>query len=188
MFDSTGGCCPDEIAAKAECLLGHLGVVERVLRCKGFTESAIEHAVTAVYRAAMPYILGIKTCLIDNRRAWVFKVAIRAAKRAAMREVRYTPVEPAILAATLQDAAVDEEEFDIRHVLSQLTEQQSEAVGLCVLDGMSYRDAARSMGISPGTLCRHLQAAKKRLAEILASHVAHNGSDNSEISAGASAS
>jgi DNA-directed RNA polymerase specialized sigma24 family protein len=180
-------CSPEEVVSNAECLLGHVGKARGVLWRKGFSEYAIDQAVMAVYRAAMPYINGTKLCLIENRRAWVFKVAIRAASRAAEREVRCRSLEPAILMAP-EDRGEHETPFDIRDVLSQLTEQQSSAVTLCILGGKSHRDAARSMDIRVGTLCRHLRAAKHRLSAILAPYAPKEALNNPELGAGARAS
>jgi DNA-directed RNA polymerase specialized sigma24 family protein len=160
-------CSPEEIVRNAECLLGRLEEVRRVLRRQGFSEHAIDHAVTVVYRVAMPYIKGTKLCEIENRRAWVFKVAIRAAIRAAKREIRLNTVEPAVLAATVINPGRGEEPFDIRDALKPLTTQQSDAVELCFLGDMSQRAAAKRMGIAVSTLCGHLSAAKKHLKEIL---------------------
>jgi RNA polymerase sigma factor (sigma-70 family) len=167
----------DEIHCTAEWLLDQVEEVRGVLRYRGFSEHAIEQAVTVVYFAAMPRIKGTRLCLIENWRAWVFRVARNAAGRASSREVRCRRLEPAILAALVSDPGPDEDEemFDIRDVLNQLTELQSEAVELCWLADMSQRDAAKRLGISVGTLGRHLKAAKKRLEEILAAFDTRSG-------------
>jgi RNA polymerase sigma-70 factor (ECF subfamily) len=181
-------CSPEEIVSNAECLLGRIEEVRGVLRRKGFSEHAIDQAVTVVYCAAMRYINGTRICLIENRRAWVFQVAIRAASRAAAREVCCRSLEPAILAAPSEDHGEHEAPFDIRDVLGQLTEQQSNAVKLCMLGGKSHREAARSLGITAGTLCRHLSAAKHRLSAILARYAPNEALNNPEWGAGARAS
>lgn len=170
---ATGFCSSDEVVRNALCLLRRVEEVWRVLKRRGFSEHAIDQAITAVYRAAMPYITGRKMCLIENRRAWVFRVAIRAACRAAVREVRCHQVEPAalpVLAATAPASEFRGMLFDLGEALGQLTAQQSQAVKLCILRGHSTREAARSMGISAGTLWGHLSAGKERLRAILADH------------------
>lgn len=153
-----------------------LDAVRHVLRRKGFSEHAIEHAITVVYRRAMPYIDGSKICQARNPKAWVFKVAIRAAARAAKRELHYKTVEPTFLAATANDCGEHEELFDIQSVLMQLTAQQRRAVELCILSDMSHREAAREMGIAVGTLSGYLKAAMNRLKEILGPHCSRVGS------------
>jgi DNA-directed RNA polymerase specialized sigma24 family protein len=164
----TSYCSPEEMVCNAKCLLDHLEKVRGYLRRgKGFTDHAIEHAVTVVYCVAMPYIKGTKMCEIENRRAWVFKVAIRAASRAARHEVDRTTIEPAVLAATVIHPGRSEEQWDISEALKLLTKQQSDAVALCILGEMSQRAAAKQMGIAVSTLCGHLNAAKERLKEIL---------------------
>jgi DNA-directed RNA polymerase specialized sigma24 family protein len=94
-------------------------------------------------------------------------VAIRAAIRAAKRDVCSHTVEPAILAATMKDSEPGEELFDICKAMKQLTEKQSDAIDCCVLRDMSLRDAAKEMGIAAGTLGEHVSTAKERLKEIL---------------------
>jgi RNA polymerase sigma factor (sigma-70 family) len=180
MLLSVSYCTRDEVERNAECLLGHVEKVRRVLRRKGFSAHAIEYAVTAVYRAAMPYITGAKFCDIRNRPAWVFKVAILAAMRATEREVRCQALEPAIVAAPPenQNQGIAKAPFTLDDVLSQLTEQQSQAVKLCLLWRMSQREAARSMGISVGTLSRHLKTGKHRLRAILVQYVPNPSLNN----------
>jgi DNA-directed RNA polymerase specialized sigma24 family protein len=168
MVASSSYCTPDEVVSNARCLLGRVEEVRRVLRRRGFSEQCIEDAVTAVFVAALPYITGRKICLIESRRAWVFKVAIRGAMRTAIREFRCQTLEPAILAAIAKDSGMRDEAFDIRDVMMQLTEQQSKAIEHCILGETSHREAARSMGISVGTLCGHLNAGKERLKKLLA--------------------
>ena len=185
---ATSYCSPDEVKCNADCLLDRIEEVRGVLRRRGFSDHAIEQAVSAVYRAAMPYITGTRMCLIENRRAWVFKVAIRAASRAAGREVRCLTLEAAIVAAPSEDDGERGTPFDIDQVLSQLTERQSQAVELCILDGKSCREAASCMGISPGTLCRHLSAAMHRLAAILTRYCPDADRKNPASGAGAIAS
>lgn len=160
-------CPPKEVHRKAKCLLGHVEMVQCVLRRKGYSEHAIDHAVTVVYCVAMPYINGTKICNITNRRAWVFKVAFNAAILVAKRDVCRQTVEPAILATTVEDSEPGEEPYDICDALRQLTRRQSEAIELCFLRGMSLRAAAKEMGIAVTTLSGHLSAAKERLKEIL---------------------
>jgi DNA-directed RNA polymerase specialized sigma24 family protein len=172
MVTSSSYCTPDEVVSNAKCLLGRVEEVQRVLRRRGFSEQCIEDAVTAVFLAALPYITGSKACPIESRRAWVFKVAFRGATRAAIREFRCQTLEPAILAAIAKDSGMREEAFDIRDVMMQLTEQQSKAIEHCILGVKSHREAARSMGISVGTLDGHLNAGKERLKKLLAPQMA----------------
>ena len=160
-------CSPEEVVRNAHCLLGRVEEVRGYLRRNGFSDHAVEQAVAVLHRAALPYVKGTKRCEIKNRRAWCFKVAIRAAIRAAQHEVRLNTVEPAKLAATVEAPEPGEELFDMGEALKCLTKQQRAAAELCILAQMSQRDAAREMGIAVGTLGGHLKAAKARLKEIL---------------------
>jgi len=158
----------DSNVPTAECLLDRISEVRRVLRRKGFSDNAIEHAVTVLYHVALPYVTGAKICEIKNRRAWAFKVAIQAAQRAANCEVTVNTIpEPAGLAATNNNQEPRDGSCDIAGVLNQLTEKQHAAVNLCILEGMSQREAAKELGIAVSTLCDRLCAAKKRLKKVL---------------------
>lgn len=175
----TSCCSPDEIERNANCLLDRLAEVRAVLR-RSFSENAIEQSVTGVYRAAMAYVTGRRICPIKNWRAWIFKVAIRAASRAAKREVRCLTLEPAIVAAPPEDEEERPALFDTDQVLGQLTRHQRQAVELCILEGKSCREAAMCMGISAGTLCRHLKAGRLRLKVILAPYGPNADRNNPE--------
>src|SRR5436305_1999641 len=84
-----GGKCPlKRDPARIAWLVKRLKEVRGVLRKRGFTDHVIQQAVTILCRRAMPYVNGNCTRHIENRRAWAFRVAIRAANRAARREVR----------------------------------------------------------------------------------------------------
>jgi len=170
----------------AECLLDLVPEVRGYLRRKDFSDHAIEHAVTVLYRVAMPYVNRTKVCKIRNCRGWVFKVAFRAAKRAAGREVGRNTIEPATLAATVIHPGHSEEQWDIGDALKPLTKQQREAVELCFLGEMSRRAAAKQMGIAVSTLCGHLSTAKKRLEEILPALVPPSWFKQNDPSASAS--
>ena len=95
-------------------------------------------------------------------------MALRAAIRASRREVSCDTIEPAVLAATVEDHEPSEEQLGVGDWLKQLTKNQSAAVELCILCGMSQRTAAKEMGIAVSTLCGHLSTAKKHLKDILA--------------------
>jgi hypothetical protein len=183
-------CTPEEVKSNADCLLGRIEEVIGVLRAKGFSQHAIECAVSAVYDAAMPYIVGAKICLVEKRRAWVLRVAINAAGRAAMRDVS-SAVEPAILAAMVEAPQEPEERgelFDINEALSQLTQRQRGAVELCFLGRMTRREGAVSMGINVGTFGRHLKAGKRRLQATLSNYDPEASEKKSAISAHSRAS
>lgn len=159
-----------------EQFLDQLAKVQSVLRKKGFSGHAIETAVSHVYDVAMPYVTGVRKRKFENWRAWLFAVAIHAAKRAAVRDVCATTMEPKILAEGMVDPGPDDEDrLGICHALRQLTEQQSKAVDLCDRQGKSQRAAAKEMKISVSTLGKHLAAGKARLREILGPRLARVG-------------
>jgi RNA polymerase sigma factor (sigma-70 family) len=160
--------CAHEVLHKPDCLLSCITEVCGVLWRKGFPAHAIENAMTAVYVAVMPYLKGGDSSHIENPRAWVYRVALNAAIHAGKRELARGNFDPARLPARVNPPDSSESLFDIDDVLSRLTQRQRTAVELCLLENMSLRTAAREMGISVGTLCGHLSAAKEHLKGALA--------------------
>jgi RNA polymerase sigma-70 factor (ECF subfamily) len=55
----------------------------------------------------------------------------------------------------------------LRRALQALPEEQREAVGLVLIDGASYREAADILGIPIGTLTSRLARARENLASVL---------------------
>ncbi len=56
---------------------------------------------------------------------------------------------------------------DLSLMLARLPEGQREVLLLVALEGMSYDDVARTLGIPPGTVMSRLSRARERLRELL---------------------
>ena len=72
-------------------------------------------------------------------------------------------VEPASAVGADSGAAID----DIEVALLQLPPQQRAALLLVSLEGLSYAEAARVLGIKPGTLMSRLYRGRERLRQLL---------------------
>ena len=102
-----------------------------------------------------------KVSRYDNPGAWVRRVAIRDAVRAAQRARR-----PAAFA--LDGAATDRDDvMDVRAAVARLPPQQRAVVVLHYLHDLPVADVARTLGCSEGTAKTHLFRARKALAERL---------------------
>lgn len=57
----------------------------------------------------------------------------------------------------------------VRRTLPRLPDEQREVLALVVIDGMSYQDAAETLGIPQGTVMSRLARARKKLLQALES-------------------
>ncbi len=108
-----------------------------------------------------------KFCEIDNARAWLFEVARNA--MADRLRLKKTEVElPDDLAAEYEEApAVESLAACLPRALSELSEEDREAISRCDLEGMTQEDYAQLKGLTlPGAKSR-VQRARKRLREHL---------------------
>jgi RNA polymerase sigma-70 factor (ECF subfamily) len=109
---------------------------------------------------------------------WVYRVAanccmdwLRKKKRdrsesiEPMREAGFDPEDPK--ARTEDQAVAAEEHRELREAIRELPEEQREALVLTQLEGVSYEEAARQLGVSEGTVKSRVNRAKARLKERL---------------------
>jgi RNA polymerase sigma-70 factor (ECF subfamily) len=108
-----------------------------------------------------------KFCEIANARAWLFEVA-RNAVADRMRLKKEQVELPVDLAAGHDEIpAVESLAACLPRALSELAEEDREAITRCDLEGMSQEDYARLKGLSlPGAKSR-VQRARRRLREHL---------------------
>jgi len=108
-----------------------------------------------------------KFCEINNARAWLFEVARNA--MADRLRLKKDQVElPDDLAAEHEEsAAVESLAACLPRALSELSEDDREAITRCDLEGMTQEEYARLKGLTlPGAKSR-VQRARKRLREHL---------------------
>jgi RNA polymerase sigma factor (sigma-70 family) len=130
-------------------------VVRSVRWIVGDAEVAREIAQDA-FVAALVHWRKVST--YDNPGAWVRRVAIRQAVRAA-RRTRSTP--------SLETTGVNpdrDEALDVRAAVAALPAAQRAAVVLHYLHDLPVGEVARTLGCSEGTAKTHLFRARKSLA------------------------
>jgi RNA polymerase sigma factor (sigma-70 family) len=137
-----------------------LGVCRRVTGNAADADDAFQAAFLVLVRKARtvrPRLLG----------PWLYGVAYRTAMKArtsaARRRAREAPLpddlpgRPAESACQEAGAAVDE-------ALRALPTRYRQAIVLCDLEGLSYREAADRLGVPEGTLAGHLSRGRRLLA------------------------
>lgn len=106
---------------------------------------------------------GSRFCELDNVRAWLFRVTRNRLIDHHRRRKATIEVPDFLPAVTPEDEPVANLAQCLPRALSELAAEDSEAIRLCDLDGMSQKDYAERLGISlPGAKSR-LQRARKRL-------------------------
>jgi RNA polymerase sigma-70 factor (ECF subfamily) len=99
-----------------------------------------------------------KVSSYDNPGAWVRRVAVRQAVRAANR-ARTQPAFPMAAAASDGDL-----ELDVRAAIAELPAAQRAAVVLRYMHDLPVAEVARTLGCAEGTAKTHLFRARKALA------------------------
>ena len=114
-------------------------------------------------------------CALES---WVYRIAanccmdwLRKKKRdqsvsiEPMTEQGFDPADPS--PGTEEQAVVREEQEQLREAIAQLPDDQREALILTQLEKIPYEEAARSLGVSEGTVKSRVNRAKARLKEIM---------------------
>lgn len=118
---------------------------------------ALQDSSDAAQEALIAVFQGLKT--LEEPAAvygWVRRIAVREAVRVAQRSAKVRPAQPAEVPAP----GSTELAADIRDVLDRLSPEHRAILVLREIEGLDERDAARVLGISPGTAKSRLSRAK----------------------------
>lgn len=108
-----------------------------------------------------------KFCHIENARAWLFEVARNAIADRLRLNKDQVELPEDLAQETDEPAAVDSLAACLPRALSELSDEDREAITLCDLEGLTQEDYARMKGLTlPGAKSR-VQRARKRLREHL---------------------
>ena len=108
--------------------------------------------------------------------SWMFRII----QTTWLDHVRSAPVQRTVLDPDALDQAMVRDPIEertmaraalkkVRQAMSGLPEDQRILLGLVVVDGLSYRQAAESLGIPIGTVMSRLSRARRRLADAIES-------------------
>ena len=104
-----------------------------------------------------------KFCEIRNARAWLFEVARNAIADRLRLKKEQVELPDDLVAEHDEPAAVESLAVCLPRALSELADEDREALTLCDLEGMTQEDYARLKGLTlPGAKSR-VQRARKRL-------------------------
>jgi RNA polymerase sigma factor (sigma-70 family) len=160
------------------CLAQRLAELEPWLHSR-FPTQAAEHGLAMAQDAGMRYIERVQqenASDLDDGKAYLRKVAFRAARRWQRQEPSRPPIDPATIPSPPHRdvEATGDNMGDVRSALDALPKRQKEAVTLRILYGLSRREAAREMGVFPQTVDRAVEAGLAKLHTILSRRAGEN--------------
>lgn len=135
-------------------------------------EDCAQEAMLRIWRNLSSYR---GECALES---WVYRIAANCCmdwlrKKKRDRSVSIEPMteqgfDPADASPGTEEQAVTRDERQrLREAIAQLPEDQREALILTQLEKIPYEEAARSLGVSEGTIKSRVNRAKARLKEIL---------------------
>ncbi len=151
---------PDAFATAVAAEIPRLRRFARVLaRRTDAADDLVQETLVRAIAARAQFVPG------TNLRAWLFTILRHASAAGARRDAR-SPFAPS---DRLPEAAVSggqEERHSMRDLAAgfgRLPRIQREALWLVVVEGLDYAEAARILGVPPGTLRSRLSRAREAL-------------------------
>jgi RNA polymerase sigma-70 factor (ECF subfamily) len=158
-----------DAAAFARIALPHLDAAYNLARWLVRDPVLAEDVVQDAMLRGLTYVRSFRG---DNARAWLLQIVRTTAytRLAARREASETPLDPEP-AAELPDTADDpeaalaraERHATLEQALASLPPELRECLVLRELEGLSYRDIARVVGVPIGTVMSRLWRARRAL-------------------------
>ena len=118
-----------------------------------------------VVSAAVLRVLDMDWALVANRRAYLFKAVANEAKNLQRTEFRRRRRESSVLTDTV--AHVPDVYPEVRAAVEQLSERQRAVVYLAYWEDMTDQMIGDHLGISAGSVRRHLGRARHHLRRVL---------------------
>lgn len=109
---------------------------------------------------------------VSHRTGWVLRVTTNLAIDVVRQRERSSDLADPDVGAPMEDAVDDQDALTTRLTLigamRELPDRQREAVALRYLAGLSQAEVAEALGVSPGTVARHVNRGLTRLRERVA--------------------
>jgi RNA polymerase sigma-70 factor (ECF subfamily) len=106
---------------------------------------------------------GSRFCSLDDPRAWLFRVVRNLCTDYRRRQKPLAELPDDLVAAPPRQPAVDKLAACLPRALTELSAEDSEALTLCDLDGLSQAEYAQRLGLSLPAAKSRVQRARRRL-------------------------
>jgi Sigma-70, region 4 len=160
---------PPRETASMVCLLHRLHPIHDLLLKRGFSDAVASRAVDVALMVGRDALSSGKAARMSGewRAGWLWKVALNAARRAAATEpsfvsLKYEPLDRH--SESRDDQALLEA---LRREIDKLAPKQKQAIELHGLQGLSFREAARLIGVRPATVAYRYNAGFTRLVSAM---------------------
>lgn len=123
------------------------------------------HSAPDVVSSAVLRILDRPSVRVRNHRAYLYQTVLNEARNLKRSEARRRMREDR---APLPNSVTQPEPYpEVREALEQLSAQQRAVVYLVYWEDLTEKGAAERLNLSPGSVHRHLERARKRLRRVL---------------------
>jgi RNA polymerase sigma-70 factor (ECF subfamily) len=140
----------------------------RTLKAGSLAEEAVQDIFLQIWqqRGRLDASQCFRGYLFTIARNYLLKRLIRASRESALRqEIMHAAL--ASYNATEADLIAAEYEQIAREAIARLPPQRQQVFTLCRLEGLSYEEAAHSLGIGRGTVSDHMVKANRSIREYL---------------------
>jgi RNA polymerase sigma-70 factor (ECF subfamily) len=144
-----------------DCYQTHYRRLVRALRLSGADASTAEDVAQEAFARALVHWRRIRRG--SNPPGYVYTSAFRLLQRTERRRQVVVP-PPARPAAPTESAAVTA--FAIEVCLAAMPPRRRACAVMCLVVGLPVADAARALGIAPGTVRKHLEEARQDLQAV----------------------
>lgn len=144
-----------------------------VLVASGFPHDEAEDAAQAAMVAGLRWLRSGRGDDVLDWGAWLRRVAVNAARKAARRRLPCDPAAVGAAAASEADEVAGADELDaMRRAVLGLPDGLRLMVTYCSLEEHTYRETAARFGVCVGVVGRRLREARERLRARLGGRVA----------------
>jgi len=158
---------PPHETASLECLLQRLHPIHDLLLKRGFSDAVASRAVDVALTVGCDALSSGKAAGMSEewRAGWLWKVALNAARRATATEPTFVALkyEPADRLSKCGEERREALQEALRREIDKLPPKQKQAMELHGLQGLSFREAARVIGVRHATVAYRYNAGYARL-------------------------
>ena len=149
-----------------ECYTRHYGRLVRVLRLSGADPGTAEELAQEAFARALNKWGRISRG--DNPPGYVYTTGFRLLRRHLARAARWDIEEPAQLerAPAVPADAEPATRLAVEAILAVMPPKRRACAVMCLLSGLTSKEAGKALGIADGTVRKHVEEARKDLAPI----------------------
>ncbi|MGH9303917.1 MAG: RNA polymerase sigma factor [Acidimicrobiales bacterium] len=139
----------------------HYARIVRALELDGLGRPSAEDAAQEAFARTLGHWARVRGG--SNPAGYVYRTAFRLSRRRFRREIPISG-EPGVQPDTAGDTTI---RVSAERVLGSMPQRRRSVAVLCLVIGLSTKDAGRALGIAEGTVRKHLELARRDLRQAL---------------------